>query len=83
MGKRLLGKLEVKTREEEGFKTEGKKRLPDTANKNGTRWWLGHLRRLMEQEEPRACRGEKSARVTRVKVIRSSNIKRPRSSIGV
>lgn len=83
MGKRLLGKLEVKTREEEGFKAEGKKRLPDTANKNGTRLWLGHLRRLMEHEESRACRGEKSGRVTRVKVIRRSNIKRLRSSIGV
>lgn len=32
-----------------GFKTEGKKRLPDTANKNGAGWWLGHLLRLMEQ----------------------------------
>lgn len=82
MGKRLLGKLEVKTREEEGFKTEGKKRLPDTTNKNGTRSWLGHLHRLMEHEES-ACRGEKSGRVTRVKVIRRSNIKRLSSSIGV
>lgn len=65
-----------------GFKTEGKKRLPDTQTRMAL---VGHLLTLMEQgyRVKNLQKGKSLTRVTRMKVIRGRNIKRLKSSTGV